>query len=241
MLIAFWKIDGFDVRPRMPRSTHAGQLAAGEPTAAEVVEPGALAERRAARAGGCASGSLEALQVAQQRPRSFGHVLGGEPELGQHPVARGRRAEALDRRPSRPPTGPSPRDTPASTDRVGTSGGRTSSCTSSGCSSSSSQQASDVTWAWTPSAASSSAAATATCTSLPGGDQHEVGVFGGAQHVGASRQAHPGGALEHRQVLPREDQRGGPVVLDGQPPRLGRLVGVGRAGSPGGPGWRAAR
>ena len=41
--MAFWKIDGFDVMPRMPLLDPGLELAAGDPAAAQVVEPGALA------------------------------------------------------------------------------------------------------------------------------------------------------------------------------------------------------
>ena len=67
----------------------------------------------------------------------------------------------------------------------------------------------------------------ATCTSLPVPTSTTSGSSAARSTYAPRARLTPGGAVEHRQVLPREDERGGPVVLDGEAPRLGRLVGVG--------------
>ena len=99
---------------------------------------------------------------------------------------------------------------------------------SSGCSSNSSQHGSDVDLGVDALGGEQLGGRDATCTSLPVADEHDVGIVGraAARRRPCARLA-AGGALEHREVLAGEDQRGGAVVLDGEPPRLGRLVGVG--------------
>ena len=210
----------------MPRSTHAGQLTAGEPAPAEVVEPRALPGGvQLVQAGRWSSrvppGRAPGPALARPRARAVNPSSASTRSPGADAPKR-----SIDTKSSAHRSQPE-RRTPASTDRVGTSGGRTSSCTSSVCSSSRSQHGSEVTWAWTPSAASSSAAATRDVHLAARGDEHDVGILGGPQHVRAPGEAHAGGALEHGQVLAREDQRGGSVVLDGEAPGLGGLVGVG--------------
>ena len=211
----------------MPRSTHAASSPLGEPTAAEVVEPRALARRRAARAGGCAvlAHSRPSRSWSSARARSA-TCSGVNPSSASTRSPGGRRAEALDGdRVVRPPV---PAEGHAGLDGQGGHLGREDLVL----------HVVGLLLEQLPAGERRHLGVDALGREqLGGGDrdvhlaagghQHEVGVFGGAQHVRAAGQAHPRGALEHRQVLPREDERGGPVVLDGEAPRLGRLVGVG--------------
>ena len=101
----------------------------------------------------------------------------------------------------------------------------------SSCSAKSSHDGIDTTRVATPSAASRRGRLDAHVHLAAGADEHEVGLAVGLdEHVAAPQHALvAGGALEHGHVLAGEDERGRAVAVDGDAPRLRRLVGVGRA------------
>ena len=82
--MAFWKIVGFDVMPRTPRSTQRCELTGGDPAPLEVVEPRRLAVlRRRGRAGG--PSVIVLLDVVEQLERPAPPTfVGGEAELLEH-------------------------------------------------------------------------------------------------------------------------------------------------------------
>ena len=124
----------------------------------------------------------------------------------------------------------------ASTARVGTSGGRTEAWYSSGWASNRSHEGIETTRAVTPGVAQLGGGADAHADLAARADQHDVGLAVVDEDVGAPVDRRAGGALEHRQVLPGEDQRRGAVAGRGRPSRPGPPRWRRPGGSAAGPG-----
>ena len=204
-----------------------GELAAGEPAPAEVVEPRALPERRAGRAGGRACAHSKPSRSRSRARARSATCSGVNPSSAS---TRSPGAEAPKRSIDDGVVGPAvPAERHAGLDRQGGDLGRQ-----------------DLVLHLVgllveqlpagerrhlrvrcPRRRAARRPPTATCTSLPVATSTTSGSSAGRRTWAPRARLTPAVPSSTGQVLPREDERGGPVVLDGQAPGLGGLVGVG--------------